>query len=206
MAHPADRTRATDAGFETGDTIGLFVAAADAPLEIGGNLVNNEPLTLAAGTWTPRRSLYWDDGTYNAYAYYPYTTPVSSIDNMPFSVSRNQGAMATDGMDGYEASDLLYARTSGVSASASPIRLTFRHIMSKITIRLIKARTLRARCPPMPRYTCTTPCQRPPSTWAWGWPPAMYTASAPPSPPSNRAPTPIRPSSCHSASTTALRS
>jgi len=147
VAHPADKTRATDAGFETGDTIGLFVAAADAPLEIGGNLVNNEPLTLAAGTWTPRRSLYWDDGTYNAYAYYPYTTPVSSIDNMPFSVSRNQGAMESDGMDGYEASDLLYARTSGVSASASPIRLTFRHIMSKITVRLIKGEDFEGEMP-----------------------------------------------------------
>ena len=138
VIHPA-QTRATDAGFDEGDSIGLFVAAEGAPLEIGGNLVNNEPLRLTAGTWAANRTLYWDEGTYNAYAYYPYTRPVSSVDDLPFSVSLNQGATAEGAqMDGYEASDLLYARTEGVSASASPIPLTFRHIMSKLTIRLVK--------------------------------------------------------------------
>lgn len=138
VTHPA-QTRATDAGFDEGDSIGLFVAAEDAPLEIGGNLVNNEPLRLTAGTWAANRTLYWDEGTYNAYAYYPYTTPVSSVDDLPFSVSLNQGATAEGAqIDGYEASDLLYARAEGVSASASPIPLTFRHIMSKLTIRLVK--------------------------------------------------------------------
>ena len=138
VIHPA-QTRATDAGFDEGDSIGLFVAAEGTPLEIGGNLVNNEPLRLTAGTWAANRTLYWDEGTYNAYAYYPYTRPVSSVDDLPFSVSLNQGATAEGAqMDGYEASDLLYARTEGVSASASPIPLTFRHIMSKLTIRLVK--------------------------------------------------------------------
>lgn len=138
VTHPA-QTRATDAGFDEGDSIGLFVAAEDTPLEIGGNLVNNEPLRLTAGTWAANRTLYWDEGTYNAYAYYPYTRPVSSVDDLPFSVSLNQGATAEGAqMDGYEASDLLYARTTGVSASNSPIPLTFRHIMSKLTIRLVK--------------------------------------------------------------------
>ena len=138
VTHPA-QTRATEAGFDEGDSIGLFVAAEGAPLEIGGNLVNNEPLRLTAGTWAANRTLYWDEGTYNAYAYYPYTRPVSSVDDLPFSVSLNQGATAEGAqIDGYEASDLLYARTTGVSASNSPIPLTFRHIMSKLTIRLVK--------------------------------------------------------------------
>ena len=138
ITHPA-QTRATDAGFEDGDKIGLFVAEEDAPLEIGGNLVNNEPLTLSGIAWTASRTLYWDDGTYTAYAYYPYTQPVSSIEDQPFSVSTDQQATdAETGMSGYEASDLLYARTAGVSASAEPIPLTFRHIMSKLTIRLVK--------------------------------------------------------------------
>ena len=82
VTHPA-QTRATDAGFDEGDSIGLFVAAEDAPLEIGGNLVNNEPLRLTAGTWAANRTLYWDEGTYNAYAYYPYTRPVSSRGQRP---------------------------------------------------------------------------------------------------------------------------
>lgn len=139
VAHPSQRTRVTDTDFEDGDRIGLFVAAQDVPLEIGGNLVNNEQLTLSGGAWTASRTLYWDEGTFNAYAYYPYMRQVSSIEDQPFSVSTDQGAIdGTTGLDGYEASDFLYAKTEGVSASNSPVPLTFRHIMSKLTVRLVK--------------------------------------------------------------------
>lgn len=139
VTHPAQRTRVTDVDFENGDKVGLFVAATDAPLEIGGNLVNNELLTCNGGAWTAGRTLYWDEGTFNAYAYYPYMNNVSSIGDLPFSVSTDQSAaVGYDGLDGYEASDFLYAKTEGVSASNSPVNLTFRHIMSKVTIRLIK--------------------------------------------------------------------
>lgn len=49
VTHPS-QTRATATDFENGDRIGLYVAQADAPLEIGGNLVNNEgPTTAAVG-------------------------------------------------------------------------------------------------------------------------------------------------------------
>ena len=137
LVHPAQRARVMNDAFENGDQVGLFVHAADTPLEIGGNLVNNEPLTCEGPAWTTPRTLYWDEGTFNAYAYYPYQQPVTSIENLPFSVSLDQGA-ATEGMDGYEASDFLYAKTGGVSASDAPVTLTFRHIMSKLTIRLIK--------------------------------------------------------------------
>lgn len=41
-------------------------------------------------------------------------------------------------MGGYEASDLLFASSKNISASASPIPLNFKHIMSKLKIRLIK--------------------------------------------------------------------
>lgn len=44
--YPGISSRATEEGFESNDKIGLYVAASDAPLEIGGNLVNNEPLTF----------------------------------------------------------------------------------------------------------------------------------------------------------------
>lgn len=137
VSHPS-QTRATATAFEEGDKIGLFVADAVAPLEIGGNLVNNEPLTLTAGNWTARRTLYWDDGTYNAYACYPYMA-VESIEDQPVSVATDQSTPAKDDeMSAYEASDLLYAKTAGVTASTSPVPLTFRHIMSKLTIRLVK--------------------------------------------------------------------
>ena len=138
VVHPAQRVRVVNDAFEDGDQVGVFVHATDTPLEIGGNLVNNEALTCNGGNWTASRPLYWDEGTFNACAYYPYVRSVGSIEDLPFSISTDQQADAGNGMDGYEASDFLYARTEGVSASDSPVRLTFGHIMSKLTVRLIK--------------------------------------------------------------------
>lgn len=137
VIHPS-QTRATATEFENGDKIGVYIAKADAPLEIGGNTLNNEPLTLTSGTWTPSQNLYWDEGTYNAYAYYPYMS-VTSIEDQPVSVATDQSKGATDGeKSAYEASDLLYAQAKGLTASTSPVTLSFRHIMSKLTIRLVK--------------------------------------------------------------------
>lgn len=132
-------TRATDTSFEEGDHIGLFVSNDTLPLEPSGNLVNNQSLTLSGGTWAASHTLYWDDGVFNAYAYYPYRSSVISVDALPFSVSTDQSTAKTaSALGGYEASDLLYASAKGITASASPIPLQFHHIMSKLKIRLIK--------------------------------------------------------------------
>ena len=140
--------RATDSNFETGDRIGLYVSAADAPLEIGGNLVNNEALTFDGSQWTAARTLYWDEGTYNAYAYYPYIKDVSSVEDQLFSVSVDQSTARTStSLGGYEASDLLFATSKNITASTSPIHLTFRHIMSKLKIRLIKGEDFEGEMP-----------------------------------------------------------
>ncbi|MDE6290174.1 MAG: fimbrillin family protein, partial [Muribaculaceae bacterium] len=131
LSHPS-QTRATDTAFEQGDAVGLYVAEASTPLEIAGNAVNNERLIFSGTDWTADRRLYWDQGSYNIYAYYPRIDHVTSITDLPLQVSEDQTK------DGYEASDLLYASSFGVSASADPVGLRFRHIMSKITVRLIK--------------------------------------------------------------------
>ena len=147
VTHPS-QTRATATSFEGGDRIGLYVAQADAPLEIGGNLVNNEALTYNGSRWTAAHTLYWDEGTYNAYAYYPYIQGVSSIDDQPFSVATDQSTAKTaTALGGYEASDLLFATTKGIKASASPINLTFKHIMSKLKIRLVKGEDFEGEMP-----------------------------------------------------------
>ena len=140
--------RANDTDFETGDRIGLYVSAAGAPLEIGGNLVNNEALTFDRSQWTAARTLYWDEGTYNAYAYYPYIKDVSSVEDQLFSVSVDQSTVRTStSLGGYEASDLLFATSKDITASTSPIHLTFRHIMSKLKIRLIKGEDFEGEMP-----------------------------------------------------------
>ena len=137
VVHPS-QTRATATDFENGDKIGVYIAKADMPLEIGGNTLNNEPLTLTSGKWIPSQKLFWDEGTYNAYAYYPYMN-VTSIEDQPVSVATDQATAETNStLSGYEASDLLYARTPNVAASTSPVTLNFKHVMSKLTIRLVK--------------------------------------------------------------------
>lgn len=133
------QTRATATDFELGDRIGLYIADAKEPLELAGNLVNNEALTFYGNKWEAGRTLYWDEGTYNAYAYYPYMQDVTSVTDQPFSVSTDQSTQKTaTALGGYEASDLLFATTKDIKASDSPVRLTFKHIMSKLKIRLIK--------------------------------------------------------------------
>ena len=139
VSHPGQATRATETSFEQNDKIGLYVADAKAQLEIGGNLVNNEALTYDGSNWAAARTLYWDKGTYTAYAYYPYIENVSNITDQPFSIALDQStAKSKETLGGYEASDLLFATSKNISASASPIPLNFKHIMSKLKIRLIK--------------------------------------------------------------------
>ena len=139
VSHPGQATRATETSFEQNDKIGLYVADAKAQLEIGGNLVNNEALTYDGSNWAAARTLYWDKGTYTAYAYYPYIENVSNITDLPFSIALDQStAKSKEVLGGYEASDLLFATSKNISASASPIPLNFKHIMSKLKIRLIK--------------------------------------------------------------------
>lgn len=140
FTHPSQsESRVTETAFEQGDVVGLYVAESGMPLEISGNTVNNEALTFNGSVWQSSRPLYWDAGTYNVYANYPRIAAVGSITDQPFAVSTDQRVVAgSSAMSGYEASDLLYASASGLTASADPVNLQFRHIMSKLSIRLIK--------------------------------------------------------------------
>ena len=131
LSHPS-QTRATDTSFEEDDAVGLYVTEANAPLEIASNNVNNERLVFSGTDWTAAHKLFWDNGSYNVYAYYPYIDDVTSITDLPLQIREDQTA------DGYGASDLLHAYSLGVPASADPVCLRFRHIMSKLTVRLIK--------------------------------------------------------------------
>lgn len=139
FSHP-DATKATESAFEQGDCLGLYIAESGKPLEISGNIINNEPLTFSGTTWESSRKLYWDNGVFNAYAYYPRIAKVESINDLQVEINSDQREQpeAQDALDGYESSDFLYASAKGISASASPVVMQFRHIMSKITIRLVK--------------------------------------------------------------------
>ncbi len=145
--HP-DCTRATETAFENGDKVGLFIRKSDLPLEIAGNFVNNEALTCNGIDWQPGKPLFWDNGTYCAHAYYPYMSDVSSIEDLPFNVRLDQDAPESgETLSGYEASDFLYASAKDVKASSDPVNLIFKHIMSKMTIRLIKGEDFEGELP-----------------------------------------------------------
>lgn len=147
FSHPS-QSRATETSFETGDVVGLYVAEADKPLEISGNTVNNEAVTFTGSAWTTSRRLYWDAGTYNAYAYYPRLGNLSSISDLPFEVSTDQSAPAVGAaLSNYEASDFLFASARGIAASNNPVNLQFRHIMSKISVNLIKGEDFEGELP-----------------------------------------------------------
>lgn len=143
VAHVADKhsapTRATETAFETNDRIGLFVCGEKEPLQVGGNYVNNAPLTYNGTAWTPARPIYWNDGSYDVYAYYPYSSPILSTDEMEFRVAADQNTAGTaDALGGYEASDFLWASAKQQTASNNAVALKFKHCMSKLTVRLIK--------------------------------------------------------------------
>lgn len=147
FSHPS-QSRVTETAFEQGDVVGLYVAESGLPLEISGNTVNNERLTFKGSAWQPSHSLYWDAGTYNVYAYYPHLSGIESITDQPFEVKTDQRTDASSSvMGGYEASDFLYASATGITASANPVNMQFRHIMSKLSIRLIKGEDFEGELP-----------------------------------------------------------
>lgn len=74
----------------------------------------------------------------DVYGYYPYMSLVS-VDEQPFSVSLDQSTLDTnEGLDGYEASDLLWAKTSAATQDDGTVTLQFRHCMSKFVVQLVK--------------------------------------------------------------------
>ena len=132
-------TRVTDTNFEAQDEIGVYMVAEGTELQIGGNELNNELFSFNGSTWTSERDVYWNEGTHNIYAYYPYAKSVSDTNNYPFTIATDQSAEQADGMTGYEASDFLWASAEGVAASANPVQLQFSHCMSKVKVNLVKS-------------------------------------------------------------------
>lgn len=140
MQHPA-LARATTSAFEKQDQIGVYMTGHGIPLEVAGNFLNNERLTFDGTKWNPARKLYWDEGSFDVFAYYPYIPSLSGVDDLPFSVALDQSVTSTDsGLDGYEASDFLWATDQNVTASDSPVSLSFKHRMSKMVVRLMKGK------------------------------------------------------------------
>lgn len=138
VVHPA-QTRATADNFENKDSIGLYVTEHNLPLEVSGNYVNNARLTYDGSIWKANRNIYWNDGTYDVFAYYPYIPALASVDDAEFEVALDQTTVRSESaLGGFEASDFLWADHVNVTGSNTPVTLQFKHRMSKLDIRLVK--------------------------------------------------------------------
>ncbi len=149
IAHPGD-TKATDNAFESGDAIGVYITEYNngnpSPLQISGNYATNIKSTYNGSQWVNSPTIYWKDGSFDVYAYYPYATP-TTVDEYPFSVSLDQSTEETESqMSGYEASDFLWAKTASVS-KMDAVPLTFKHKMSKLTINVLKGENFAGEIP-----------------------------------------------------------
>ena len=144
MNYPA-ATKVTDSGFETGDAVSLYaveyVGTEAQELQVSGNYFNNEKLVCGVGAWTGTRSLYWSDKACDFYALYPYQSSIGSVSAYPFEVAADQSG------DGYEASDLLYALAEGVTRSDGAVKLDFKHMLSKVTVQVVKGEKFEGEIP-----------------------------------------------------------
>lgn len=141
----AANTRATiDNGFVAGDAVGVFVVDYDSDgnpgtLALKGERAGNIRFSYDGSKWTANYQLYWKNSSTPAdfYGYYPYDMAMESTTDYEFSVSRRQDSDAsTTGAAGYEASDLLRAKTEKVSPTAETINLQYKHLMAGVTVTL----------------------------------------------------------------------
>lgn len=130
-------TKATDTSFEEGDAIGIYaleyVDGVASPIQLSGNWANNAKAVLDSGDWEVSPAVWWkDDCRFDVISYYPYCSEIKSVDDMPFSVQLDQRE------SGYTRSDLMWAKTAGVTRTDGDIPLNFKHKLSRLNINLIK--------------------------------------------------------------------
>ena len=145
-------TKATSTNFENGDAMGVFVTKYEndkpLPLQISGNYANNVKSTYNGTKWTNSPAIYWEEGKFDIYAFYPYRE-LASVDEQLFSIALDQSTPETDNsLSGYESSDFLWAKSSGIS-KMDVVPLKFSHLMSKLVINLIKGEDYTGEIPSM---------------------------------------------------------
>lgn len=133
---PGAVTKVTGNSFDAMDQIGLYVTdyvddTTPMPLQISGNRANNITVTFDGSAWTPEKAIYWGAGKSDVYAYYPCFDEVQDVESQFFAVATDQTA------EGYEASDLLWAKAEGVKQTDGAVNLQMNHLMSKLTVKIV---------------------------------------------------------------------
>ena len=133
---PGAVTKVTGNAFDAMDQIGLYVTdyvddTTPMPLQISGNRANNLTVTFDGSAWTPEKAIYWGAGKSDVYAYFPYFDEVQDVESQFFAVATDQTT------EGYEASDLLWAKAEGVKQTDGAVNLQMSHLMSKLTVKIV---------------------------------------------------------------------
>lgn len=142
-SYPLAHTRADEAGFADGDKMGVFVTdyenGSPGVLKADGNRADNVRFTFdeSSMSWTGATDIYWkDDKTpVDIYGYYPFDADILDVEDYRFSVSVRQDAAPT-GIEpgGYEASDLLWAKSENVHPTSEIVTLTYGHMMAGVKV------------------------------------------------------------------------
>ncbi len=135
MIYPGQESRATDTSFEANDQIGVYITTADASLQLGGNYVNNTMFEYKSSKWEPNKPCYWGDGTYDIYAYYPYSQTINDVENYNFQVQEDQTSSLN-----YTKSDFMWACTSDYTpdfTNKPSVSMQFAHKMSNVMVELV---------------------------------------------------------------------
>ncbi|MDE5887326.1 MAG: leucine-rich repeat protein, partial [Muribaculaceae bacterium] len=138
-------TRASDAGFEDGDNMGVYVLdySGDIAEEITSDDIHAKNVkysfNASDNSWTGTTTLYWSSNTTPAdiIGYYPFISTINDETAVPFSVARRQDvADNTSQLGGYEGSDFLWAKAEKVMPTTSRVDLTCQHLMAGVRVTL----------------------------------------------------------------------
>lgn len=138
-------SRASDAGFEGGDIMGVYVLdyEGDTPSSIKGEKLRakNIRFTFDAtdNRWRGVADIYWKDKTTPAdiIGYYPWRSDVTDPEAMPHTIARRQDIIGTDTeLGGYEASDLLLGKSEKTMPTSERVELTLNHLMAGVRVTL----------------------------------------------------------------------
>lgn len=144
-SYPLEHTRANDSGFIEGDQMGVFVVdyynGESSYLQTTGNRADNVCFTYdeASMSWSGATDIYWKDNQtpVDIYGYYPYNPSLSSVTDYRFSVSNRQDIDPSNSdLGGYEASDLLWAKSENIHPTTDKVTLTYGHLMAGVTVSL----------------------------------------------------------------------
>lgn len=120
--------------WQIGDEVGVYAVVTGGTLSATAseNFLHNVKLTYNGTTWQPEEKLYWPNtgGTFDFYAYYPYSVSATDPANIAFSVETNQSTLTNSCQ-----SDLL-ASEKVTKSAGEIVYLPFQHMLAMVELKV----------------------------------------------------------------------